>query len=78
MRSRALEGRRVSSKSPSRVLDQDERVAGRNEEEKYPHARGAIYLSSNQIDDLFTKSKHNKVVLMARPAITVTSSQSLK
>ena len=33
--SRALEGRRVSSKSPSRVRDRDEGVAGRNGREKY-------------------------------------------
>ena len=45
--SRYLKGRRLSSKSPSRVRDGDEGVAGRNRREKYvPNEGSLIFLTT--------------------------------
>ena len=47
----AFEGRHVSLKSPSRVIDGDEGVAGRNGREKYLPDEG----SGGQINDFVQK-----------------------
>ena len=49
--SRALEGRRVSSRGPSRVWDGDQGVAGRNIREPFSPEWGDIDLPSRQIID---------------------------
>ena len=58
---RALEGRRVSSKSPSRVRDGDEGVAGRNKrEQRFPNEGSLICPPGNAMNDYFTKRKQKK------------------
>ena len=66
--SRALEGRRVSSKSPSRVRDREEGVAGRNGREKH-FRQGVIDLTSRQINDFLQKGKQKKIELVFRPGL---------
>ena len=64
----ANEGRRVSSKSPSRVQDGDEGVAGRNERGQCFPNKGNIDLPSRQM--IFHLQKGNwkeKIELAARP-----------
>ena len=58
--SRALEGRSGSPKSPSRVRDNGEGVAGRNEREQYFPQRGVIDFPSRQINDFFCKKETEK------------------
>ena len=53
--SRALEGRHISSKSPSRVLDGDEEVAGRNERESKRRKR-----ISNKTKENFSQERKQK------------------
>ena len=60
-KSRALEGSRVSSKSPSRVQGGDKGVAGRNERK---NDKGSL----RQINDIFIyKKEKEKIELAARP-----------
>ena len=69
-RTRRVEGpgRRVSSKSPSRVWDGNQGVAGRNRREKCFPNEGSLILPSRQINDFFTKRKQQiKIDLAARP-----------
>ena len=64
-KSRALEGRCVSSKNPSRVRDGDEGVAGRNRREKHIPAEGSLICP--QANQLFcTKRKQKKIELVAQ------------
>ena len=65
--SRALEGRSGSSKCPSRVRDNGEGVAGRNEREQYFPQRVVIDFPSRQINDFFTKRNQKKIELVATP-----------
>ena len=66
-KSLALEGRRVCSKSPSRVRDGDERVAGRNGREKYfPDKESLICPPGKSMN--YHKKETEKIELVARPA----------
>ena len=63
---RALEGSRVSSKSPSRVRDRDKGVAGRNRREKYfPYEGSLIYPPGKSM--IFYKKGNKKIELVAKP-----------
>ena len=55
---RALEGRRVSSNSPSRARDGDKEVAGRNGREECFPDEGSL---------IFYKKETEKIELVARP-----------
>ena len=62
----ALEGRRVSSKKPSRVQDGDEGVAGRNyREERFSDEESLICPPGKSM--IFYKKKTEKIELVARP-----------
>ena len=70
---RALEGRRVSSRNPSRVRDGDKGVAGRNGREYVVFPRwGVIDLPSRQINYFFAKAKQKKIYLVPIPAAAAT------
>ena len=60
--SKALEGCRVSSKSPSRVRDGDEGVAGRNGREKCFTDEGSLICPPDKSKIFFTKWKQKKTV----------------
>ena len=67
-KSRALEGRRVSSKSPSRVRDGDKGVPGRNGRDQYFPRQEVIDLPSRQINDFdFLQKGNKKIELLSRP-----------
>ena len=66
---RPLDGRRVSSKSPSRVRECDAGVAGRNEREKYfPQYDGSLNYPPGKSMIFFIKKKQRyKNVIAAIP-----------
>ena len=64
--SRAKEGHRVSSKSPSRVRDRDEGVAGRNGREQCFPDEGSLICPPGKSMS-FHKKETEKIELVARP-----------
>ena len=64
--SRAREGRRVSSKSPSRVRDGDEEVAGRNGREYCSPNEGSLICPPGK-SMIFHKKETEKNELVTRP-----------
>ena len=64
---RALEGHHVSSKSPSRVQDGDEEVAGRDAREKYKENEGSLICNPGKSMIYLQKRKQKLIELVARP-----------
>ena len=64
--SRALEGRSVSSKSPSRVQDGDKGVAKRNEREKCFPDEGSLICPPGK-SMILHKKETEKIEIVARP-----------
>ena len=63
-------------KSPSRVRDEDERVAGGKVKQHYPLQWGVINLPPRQISDFFTRSKRNRIEIVTGPVIDWTAPPS--
>ena len=76
--SRAREGRRVSSKSPSRVRDGDEGVAGRKGREKYFSDKGSLICPPGKSMMFYTKSKLRKIESVARPVARLRRAEELE
>ena len=64
---RALEGCSVSSKSPSRIQDGDEKGAGRNDREKYVPDKGSLISPPGKSKINLQKRKQKKIEVVAGP-----------
>ena len=66
---RALEGHRVSPKSPPRVQGGDKGVAGSNGTDKYFPRSGVVIDRPDDLMMNYIKRKQKKIELVARPVV---------
>ena len=52
----------LAQKSPERILDQDEGVAGRNRKEQYPPIEGSLICPQGNVTKFLQKANRNNCV----------------